>query len=200
MKLVLFAFILLLRGNPSEGSESDVEQLQDTVQNLLNRIETLEERLDSSEKERKKISQEVNELKHQSRRNDYPYVIFSVFQEGDYIDEGSPITFDGTVENTGNCVDISTGIFTAPYDGLYHFSFSATAGGRGHKRVAVQINGETDFNIYTYEDLDGSSISYTWIFSLKNSDQVNLKVMDGLIVGLPNYCRATFSGQLIKLL
>ena len=97
MKLVLFAFILLLRGNPSEGSESDVEQLQDTVQNLLNRIETLEERLDSSEKERKKISQEVNELKHQSRRNDYPYVIFSVFKEGNYIFEGSPIRFDDCV-------------------------------------------------------------------------------------------------------
>ena len=190
---------MLLRGNPSEGSGSDVEQLQDTVQNLLNRIETLEERLDSSEQERKKISQEINELK-QSRTNDYPYVIFSVFQEGDYIDEGSLITFDGTVENTGNHVNIATGIFTAPYDGLYHFSLSATAGGRGHKRVAVQINGETEFNIYTNDDLDGSSISYTWIFSLKNSDQVNLKVIDGLIVGLPNYCRATFSGQLIKLL
>ena len=74
MKLILFAFILLLRGNPSEGSESDVEQLQDTVQNLLNRIETLEERLDSSEKERKKISQEVNELKDKSRRMTLSYM------------------------------------------------------------------------------------------------------------------------------
>ena len=63
----------------------------------------------------------------------------------------------------------------------------------------MQINGRTEFNIYTYEEWDRSLISYTWIFSLKHGDQVGLKVMEGLIVVIPNFCRATFSGQLIKL-
>ena len=59
MKLIVFAFILFLRGNPTKGNKSDVEQVQDTVQTLLNRIATLEERFGNSEKE-------ISELKKNS--------------------------------------------------------------------------------------------------------------------------------------
>ena len=73
MKLIVFAFILFLRGNSTEGNKSDVEQVQDTVQTLLNRIATLEERLDNSEKEKRSFDvrldnseKEISELKKNS--------------------------------------------------------------------------------------------------------------------------------------
>ena len=77
-------------------------------------------------------------------------IIFSVFREtGSYINEGSYITFDRIVENTGNHIAISTGIFTCGflYDGLYQFSFSATIYVSGNTMVEVQINGESEFYI-----------------------------------------------------
>lgn len=73
MKLIVFAFILFLRGNPTKGNKSDVEKVQDTVQTLLNRIATLEERLDNSEKEKRSFDvrldnseKEISELKKNS--------------------------------------------------------------------------------------------------------------------------------------
>ena len=126
-------------------------------------------------------------------------IIFSVFREsGNDINEGSYITFDTIVENTGNHIDISTGIFTCPYDGLYQFSFSALSGEHGYTSVEVLINGEREFEIHTYEEGNASLLSYTWIFRLAQGDEVQLYIMDGAIrVNYPY--RATFSGQLIKL-
>ena len=126
-------------------------------------------------------------------------IIFSVFREtGEFINQGSYITFDTIVENTGNHIDISTGIFTCPYDGLYQFSFSALSGEHGYTSVEVLINGEREFEIHTYEEGNASLLSYTWIFRLAQGDEVQLYIMDGAIrVNYPY--RATFSGQLIKL-
>jgi len=124
-------------------------------------------------------------------------IIFSVFREsGNDINEGSYITFDTIVENTGNHIDISTGIFTCPYDGLYQFSFSATSGEHGYTLVQVQINGEIEFYIYNYEEGNRSLLSYTWMFLLAQGDEVRLYIVDGAIAVSH---RATFSGQLIKL-
>ena len=122
-------------------------------------------------------------------------IFFSVFTESDST-AGSFISFDGFVENTGNYMDIGTGIFTCPFDGLYEFSFSATSRNHGYTLVDVQINGKREFDIYTYEEGNRSLLSYTWIFRLAKDDQVQLKLIEGAICSH----RATFSGQLIKLL
>ena len=50
---------------------------------------------------------------------------FDAFRNGPFDLEQSTVTYDGALVNAGNGLNISSGIFTAPYQGIYAFNFHA---------------------------------------------------------------------------
>lgn len=59
------------------------------------------------------------------------------------IPQGGKLIFQHVVTNAGNGYDNSTGVFTAPTSGLYHFSFFVLAYSGSPANIALQYNGGT---------------------------------------------------------
>ena len=68
--------------------------------------------------------------------------MFSVYRAGPYSNHiTGDITYNYAVENTYGYVDLDTGIFTSPTNGIFHFTFSAEADGANvYRDVGVYIN------------------------------------------------------------
>ena len=114
--------------------------------------------------------------------------MFSVYRAGpdsNYIT--GDVTYNYDVENTYGYVDLDTGIFTSPTNGIFHFTFSAEAYSTSARRyVGVYINGNKQFII-----LD------SWYFELKTNDQVQLKIDEGNLYSSSER-RVYFNGYLVK--
>ena len=51
------------------------------------------------------------------------------------------IVFDDVISNLGNAYNNETGVFTAPYDGLYEFIMTATVQSNGLAYAFMYVNG-----------------------------------------------------------
>ncbi|CAC5383069.1 C1QL [Mytilus coruscus] len=104
--------------------------------------------------------------------------------------------FDNVWTNIGNGYDPSTGIFTAPHQGVYHFS-----------AVAVSVNGKT---LYLKLVHNNKSTSGSWvtglgyktgtmdvIFNLQKGDKMSVGATGGYALYSDINKYATFSGYLI---
>ena len=108
------------------------------------------------------------------------------------------VTYNNAVENTYGYVDLDTGIFTSPTNGIFHFTFSAEAYNSVIRYVGVYINGTRKFVILDQNDSNYfSNLSYSWYFALKTNDQVQLKVVRGLLYQYTDR-RIYFNGYLVK--
>ena len=79
--------------------------------------------------------------------------------------------------NEGDAFNLSSGIFTVPVNGIYHFQFSAVkAPPYNHLDIFLQVNGENIALAYTLQSSSGSStvISLSASLRLAASDRVNL--------------------------
>ncbi len=65
-------------------------------------------------------------------------VYFYVHKNQSFNELNTPIPFEAITTNEGGAMDISTGIFTAPCSGIYHFSFTGN----------VAYLGKKDYNIF----------------------------------------------------
>lgn len=104
--------------------------------------------------------------------------------------------FDNEWTNIGNGYDPSTGIFTAPHPGVYHFS-----------AVAVSVNDKT---LYLKLLHNNKRTSGSWVtgrgyktgtmdvvFNLQKSDTVSVGAANGYAMYSDSNIYATFSGYLI---
>ena len=127
------------------------------------------------------------------------------------VGDGS-VTFDESVINIGNGMDIQSGNFSAPIPGYYYFSFSGTAYDPDSYLdvvVCIHKNGEI---LYTIQDFNGSkgdgqnhntnnniqyrNLAHTWITKLQKNDIIHLDVLYGsLSTGYDKM--VTFTGELI---
>ena len=102
-------------------------------------------------------------------------VYFQVMRFGtDFSAKQTPITFDTVMLNTGNAMDINSGIFTAPRKGTYTFAFAAVvnfSGSDGYMTLQVLVNGQV-FNIgHAHGDQHDQTSVHTTL-KLKAGDQV----------------------------
>ena len=120
---------------------------------------------------------------------------------------GTPIPFDREILNVGGAMNLTSGKFTAPRDGIYSFSFTGSAhfpasSSRVYLRVHMYLNGS---NIARgYADEVGTAAQYetfSWqsTLNLKGGDQIWIEIeIMATGVYLNGYLYTHFSGHLLE--
>lgn len=102
-------------------------------------------------------------------------------------------------------MDLASGVFTAPLDGIYHFEFSGIT--NDISKILLQVNGypvalTTDDLSFTNENLAHFSLSFAISLQLDEGDRVNLYKIgdgtlgeDGTLMGAPS---THFTGWLVE--
>lgn len=87
------------------------------------------------------------------------------------------IPFELALLNEGDAMDLASGIFTAPVNGLYHFEFSGMKDiTTYYLGISLQVNGDNVGAAVTNQYVTGTrdSISMTASLRLKSGDKVNV--------------------------
>ena len=133
------------------------------------------------------------------------YMFSAYAKSGGEISYGNYVAFEDFAVNNGNTFDLSSGTFTAPYDGNYEFSFSGNANYDDCCKMDVYRNDDKIYsmysklcnhNVYKY---DYQNFASTWLTKLDKGDTIRLKVAYGTLYS--NYdVYSSFSGKLLQLL
>ena len=94
-------------------------------------------------------------------------------------------------------MNLASGMFTAPFNGIYHFQLTTHkhSNSASAVEIALQVNGSTSTSAFTIQPSTGSddTISVTASMQLTTGDRVNLfKINSGTAWGID------FSGWLVK--
>ena len=192
-------------------TESKIELEQHVEDKIDEKQGELKDKLESEMKE--VISNEVAEQKDIVKEEltteaaNEKVIFAAVRSESGNVEGNSVITYDTLTANLGEAMDISTGAFTAPKNGLYAFTFSAAAHETkaGHVEVEVLKNGAGQFfiddgNADHKPNTKERNISFYWMFDLAENDTVKLKVSAGTVGLHADECcdRVYFTGQFLN--
>ncbi|XP_037614187.1 complement C1q-like protein 4 [Sebastes umbrosus] len=171
----------------------EVARQKAEVDRLKKENEGLKTRLDATE-------EEIDKLKQSKAA---PQIAFSAslanvgeIYRGPCTDKA--LIFKRVFSNTGNGYDQNTGIFTAPVNGLYFFSFS-TYGYNTHVMGAILMkDGVRQISTYDNPSADGSdSSSNAVVLQLAAGDKVYMELWDNGRVFDNLNGQTTFSGFLV---
>ena len=110
----------------------------------------------------------------------------------------SKIPFEVEMQNRGNAMNITTGIFTAPQSGDYYFSFSARTG-RAASNTIVHLKLNDEIISSAFGSSEGQFISLHSIVTLKMGNQISIFLEKGSIYENNYYSQLTeFYGFLIS--
>ena len=106
-------------------------------------------------------------------------VYFYVQRNSSFSTVGS-IPFELAQLNEGSAMDIGSGVFTAPDDGIYHFSLSGIKDDSNQLVwVKLKLNGEMIGSAYATESMPWAIYHLQSILRLKKSDQIDLFLEKG---------------------
>uniref|UniRef100_UPI003AAFF27E cerebellin-1-like n=1 Tax=Centroberyx gerrardi TaxID=166262 RepID=UPI003AAFF27E len=195
--------------NETEKLQSDLEALEARLNATIDELTEQRAETDRLKKENKDMQmrlnateEEIEKLKQSGGKAD-PQVAFSTslansgeVYKGPCTDK--TLVFKQVFSNTGNGYDQNTGIFTAPVNGLYYFSFS-TYGYNTHLMGAILMkNGIRQVSTYEDRSADGSdSSSNAVILQLADGDEVYMELWENARVFDNLNGHTTFSGFLL---
>ncbi len=108
------------------------------------------------------------------------------------------MTYNHVRANVGNSIDIETGIFTAPVDGVFRFSFAGilySDESFGPGDVRAYKNGHSFYRSYTKSTAD--QLTTTWSMELKSGDTVHVWIANGAFYASNDGFYIHFIGQLL---
>lgn len=111
------------------------------------------------------------------RRGDKPVIAFDAFRNQPFYKAQSYLTFNGTTVNVGGAFDPSTGLFTAPVEGVYSFSFHGLTYDGTATHIKIMKNGENVGGAYRRHEGEGDEEHP----SLVNPDKAGLKKAEGML-------------------
>ncbi len=102
--------------------------------------------------------------------------------------------------NDGGAMRTTTGVFTVPLDGLYHFQFSGQKYWDEHMlHIHLQVNGVSVAAAYADKASQWLTVALSGSFRLKKGDRVNLyKRRLGELYDEPLVHLTHFSGWLVE--
>ena len=121
----------------------------------------------------------------------------------DHIASNEIITFTQINLNTGDAFNMETGVFTAPFHGVYEFQFSGLSNNFDKWiQIDVLMNDSKQFEITNYNGhgVTGKpweNVNFSWSFKMTKNDRVFLKSVrsNGLHI-YPGKHHTYFSGKL----
>ena len=118
-------------------------------------------------------------------------VFFYVKRKTPFSDVTKTIPYESTEVNIGNAIDINTGVFKAPVNGRYFFSFSGlvefTAAGKFW--ISLMKNGVQDGSSAVHQPAAGTSylpVTLQTTFDLKKGDTIAMKIANAFSQPLQN--------------
>lgn len=124
---------------------------------------------------------------------------FTVQRKTDFNLTNVVLPFEYELLNVGNAMNLVSGVFTAPVDGIYHFEFSGMKDSESPAQiyVSLQVNGVTIGTSYA------SNLNYHLFLSginastrLKRGDEVRLYKTTGILNDNSHFTH--FSGWLVE--
>jgi len=116
------------------------------------------------------------------------------------------IPFDLARLNAGGAMNVSSGVFTVPVPGIYHFEFSAVSDFPGDfSAVYLQVNGQSvaaSYSTHANQSPTGTGdcLSLTSYLRLKSNDRVNMYNYAGTLYDYEPYGNhfTQFNGWLVE--
>lgn len=97
--------------------------------------------------------------------------------------KGAVVKFQTVITNYGNAFDVTSGIFTAPVDGMYLFSASMYNVFAGQKLdTDIVKNGAKEVNMYCSPAIQYSACSATVVLRLATGDRIWISDASGQMV------------------
>jgi hypothetical protein len=124
-------------------------------------------------------------------------VYFAVSRNSNFASANSIITYDVAHLNIGGAMDLATGVFTAPVNGRYFFSFIAHSW-QGDKGVSVNLRA-TGRNIgSSFAPSKQYSLPLVATVNLKQGEQVDVVLNSGSLYDSSSNYHTQFSGFLLE--
>ncbi|XP_029931742.1 cerebellin 11 [Myripristis murdjan] len=167
-----------------EKQNADISKLKKDTAEIKPKVRSAESNLRSQTNQQQRLQAEVHRLE---REVSYKVAFSASIVEAPGVFTGpSPSTYSKTLifnrvfTNTGNAYNSSTGIFTAPVRGVYHFSFM-TFGYNSHTSGAILTkNGRCQVSTWEFKGPDTSdTTSNTVVLSLNVGDRVSIILWRG---------------------
>ena len=108
----------------------------------------------------------------------------------------SVIPFEISRLNVGGAMNLSTGVFTAPVSGRYHFALSGIANVAG-TRLQLEVN-ESSSVIGTASGQASSTYALQSALSLKMGDRVTVRLLAGGITDTTTIQYTHYTGMLLE--
>ena len=93
---------------------------------------------------------------------------FDAYRSKPFDIQQSIVTFDNTSVNVGDAFNVTNGIFTAPYAGIYAFNFHALTRDGSATYVKIQRNNENVGGAYRRHEGEGDEMHETEVRHFKS--------------------------------
>lgn len=134
-------------------------------------------------------------------------VYFNVFRNASFSEQKKVIPFHGALLNVGQGMDVRSGVFTAPVNGVYAFHFDGVRSFFADRSIQHQ-NGAVKVGLYhngklvasaeeaAHEDI--GSLSVNSILHLRAGDSVEMVLLYGILHDSVHHMSTRFSGALLR--
>ncbi|XP_045169748.2 heavy metal-binding protein HIP-like [Mercenaria mercenaria] len=177
------------------------EQLLEKMVRMEFAVENMKNEMNEAKNTVTKTVEEFNRLKENSaeqtlknsKDNIRPAFTARLSEHQTKLGHNQPIVFDNIVTNIGQAYSGTTGVFTAPKDGIYYFIATTMSHSGQFVQTEIVRNGESMVKLYSYDKSHEQGTSGV-VLHLNVSDEVWVRHLKTQGENLYGHNWSTFSG------